>query len=124
MFKTFYLTAKLQKIQNVMLVELDILGRHVVFLIISIYKKKNIFFRYLFDYCRVDHRANNAITDISYRKVYYFFIAKRKIETFCIDLSFFKFGNSFLPERYIDLDRTIQILDVIIVISLNHKLLD
>lgn len=124
MFKTFYLTAKLQKIQNVMLVELDLLGRHVVFLIISIYKKKNIFFRYLFDYCRVDHRANNAITDISYRKVYYYFIAKRKIETFCIDLSFFKLGNSFLPERYIDLDRTIQILDGIIVISLNHKLLD
>lgn len=124
MFKTFYLTAKLQKIQNVMLVELDLIRRHVVFLIISIYKKKNIFFRYLFDYCRVDHRANNAITDISYTKVYYYFIAKRKIETFCIDLSFFKLGNSFLPERYIDLDRTIQILDGIIVISLNHKLLD
>lgn len=50
MFKTFYLTAKLQKIHNVMLVELDLLRRHVVFLIISIYKKKNIFFRYLFDY--------------------------------------------------------------------------
>lgn len=121
MFITFTLTAKLQ---NVMLVELDLLRRHVVFLIISIYKKKNIFFRYLFNYCRVDHRANNAITDISYRKVYYYFIAKRKIETFCIDLSFFKLGNSFLPERYIDLDRTIQILDVIIVISLNHNLLD
>lgn len=122
MFKTFYLSAKLQKIQNVMLVEFDLLGRHVVFLIISIYKKKNIFFRYLFDYCRVDHRANNAITDISYRKVYYYFIAKRKIETFCIDLSFFKLGNSFLPERYIDLDRTIQILDSSLYLPCTRKI--
>lgn len=41
---------------------------------------KNIFILYLFDYCRVDQWANNTITNISDRKVYYF-IAKRKTET-------------------------------------------
>lgn len=54
---------------------------YVVFLMISIYIYiKNIFILYLFDYCRVDQWANNTITNISDRKVYYF-IAKRKTET-------------------------------------------